>query len=288
MRGIGVSSLKRSPIFPDIPTIAEAGVPGYETNAWGGIVVPVGTSRAIVKKLNAEINQALQSPTLKERYAAIEAEPVGGTARSVRRLRQKRDGEMGGRGQEIRRETRLNVMAATSNTYDLIVRNATSSTARARRAFRARSACAATDRRIGTLDQAQRRHRNRRLRPDRGARFHRRAHARRPHAVLRSGHDAQSESGRDDCGRRQLRHQSRALARASGWAITPPLDLLDGSGDWFNFPTFRAYREELAAKPAAINATCLVGHTTFRVAAMDRLDRAATRRGDRAHARDGA
>ncbi len=59
-------------------------------------------------------------------------------------------------------------------------------------------------------------------------------------------------------------------------ASTPPLDLLDGSGDWFRFPSFRAYREELAACPPAINATCLVGHTTFRVASMDRLDRAAT------------
>ena len=78
VRGIGVSSLKRSPIFPDIPTIAET-VPGYETNAWGGIVVPVGTPKPIVTKLNTEINKALQSPTLKERYAAIEAEPVGGT-----------------------------------------------------------------------------------------------------------------------------------------------------------------------------------------------------------------
>jgi tripartite-type tricarboxylate transporter receptor subunit TctC len=55
------------------------GVPGYETNSWGGIVVPVKTPRAIVMKLNAEINKALQSPVLKERYAAIEAEPVGGT-----------------------------------------------------------------------------------------------------------------------------------------------------------------------------------------------------------------
>jgi tripartite-type tricarboxylate transporter receptor subunit TctC len=79
IRGLGVSSLKRSPIFPDIPTIAEAGVPGYETNAWGGIVVPVGTPKAIVATLNTEINKALQSPTLRERYAAIEAEPVGGT-----------------------------------------------------------------------------------------------------------------------------------------------------------------------------------------------------------------
>jgi tripartite-type tricarboxylate transporter receptor subunit TctC len=79
VRGIGVSSLKRSPIFPDTPTISEAGVPGYETNAWGGIVVPAATPRAIVTKLNAEINTALQSPTLRERYAQIEAEPVGGT-----------------------------------------------------------------------------------------------------------------------------------------------------------------------------------------------------------------
>jgi tripartite-type tricarboxylate transporter receptor subunit TctC len=78
VRGLGVSSLKRSPIFPDVPTIAET-VPGYETNAWGGIVVPAGTSKAIVTKLNTEINKALQSPALKERYASIEAEPVGGT-----------------------------------------------------------------------------------------------------------------------------------------------------------------------------------------------------------------
>lgn len=79
VRGLGVSSLKRSAIFPEIPTISEAGVPGYETNAWGGIVVPVGTPRPIVQKLNAEINKALQSPTLRERYAQIQAEPVGGT-----------------------------------------------------------------------------------------------------------------------------------------------------------------------------------------------------------------
>jgi len=79
VRGLGVSSVRRSLIFPDIPTIAEAGVPGYETNSWGGMVVPVRTPRAIVLKLNAEINKALQSPELRERYAAIEAEPTGGT-----------------------------------------------------------------------------------------------------------------------------------------------------------------------------------------------------------------
>ncbi len=79
LRGLGVSGPRRSPVFPDMPTIAEAGVPGYETTAWGGLVLPVGTPREIVAKLNAEVNRALQSPQLKERYAAIDAEPVGGS-----------------------------------------------------------------------------------------------------------------------------------------------------------------------------------------------------------------
>jgi len=59
-------------------------------------------------------------------------------------------------------------------------------------------------------------------------------------------------------------------------APVPPLDLLDSDGGWFRFQSFRAYRETLEAAPAAINAACLVGHTTFRVATMDRLDRVAT------------
>jgi N-acyl-D-amino-acid deacylase len=59
-------------------------------------------------------------------------------------------------------------------------------------------------------------------------------------------------------------------------APVPPLDLLDDEGGWFRFPSFWAYRETLEAEPPAINAACLVGHTTFRVATMDRLDRVAT------------
>src|SRR3954469_21749319 len=69
---------------------------------------------------------------------------------------------------------------------------------------------------------------------------------------------------------------SLAHSPANG-AHTPPLDLLDTEGAWFRFPSFAAYREELAAGPAALNAACLVGHTTFRVAAMDGLERAATK-----------
>ena len=79
LRGLGVSGPRRSPVFPDLPTIAEAGVPGYETTAWGGLVAPLSTPKAIITKLNAEINKALKSPVLKERFAAIDAEPVGGT-----------------------------------------------------------------------------------------------------------------------------------------------------------------------------------------------------------------
>ena len=59
-------------------------------------------------------------------------------------------------------------------------------------------------------------------------------------------------------------------------AMTPPLDLLDGEGSWFRFPSFDAYRRELEAHPAAINAACLLGHTTLRCAVMDDLERAAS------------
>jgi len=69
---------------------------------------------------------------------------------------------------------------------------------------------------------------------------------------------------------------SLAHSPAPHGTVTPPLDLLDSEGPWFRFPSFRAYREELESRPAAINAACLAGHTTFRVAAVGRLDRAAT------------
>jgi N-acyl-D-amino-acid deacylase len=58
-------------------------------------------------------------------------------------------------------------------------------------------------------------------------------------------------------------------------AMTPPLDLLDGEGSWFRFPSFDAYCRELAANPATVNAACLLGHTTLRCTVMDDLERAA-------------
>jgi N-acyl-D-amino-acid deacylase len=59
-------------------------------------------------------------------------------------------------------------------------------------------------------------------------------------------------------------------------APTPPLDLLDADGGWFRFQSFRAYREALEAEPPALNAACLVGHTSLRLATMSRIDRPAT------------
>lgn len=79
LRGLGVTGPKRSPVFPELPTIAEAGVPGYEITPWAGVIVPAGVPKAIVARLNAATNQALASPALREKYAAIGVEPVGGT-----------------------------------------------------------------------------------------------------------------------------------------------------------------------------------------------------------------
>ena len=79
VRGLAVSSPARSPAFPDLPTIAEAGVPGYDATTWTGIVAPAGVPKAVVAKLNAEINAALATPALREKLLAIGSEPVIGT-----------------------------------------------------------------------------------------------------------------------------------------------------------------------------------------------------------------
>lgn len=80
VRALGVSGPRRSPALPEVPTIAEAGVPGYEATTWNGIVAPTGVPKAIAARINAELNRALASPTLRQRFAALGAEPVGGTS----------------------------------------------------------------------------------------------------------------------------------------------------------------------------------------------------------------
>jgi tripartite-type tricarboxylate transporter receptor subunit TctC len=66
VRGLGVTSLKRSPAHPDIPTIAEAGVPGYEVTVWGGVVAPAGVAKSIVTYLNTEMNKSISDASVKE------------------------------------------------------------------------------------------------------------------------------------------------------------------------------------------------------------------------------
>ena len=79
LRGLAVTSAKRSPLLPDLPTLAEAGISGFEAAAWQGIVVPTGTPNEIVQKLNAEVNKALMHPDIRSRLAAQGADILGGT-----------------------------------------------------------------------------------------------------------------------------------------------------------------------------------------------------------------
>ena len=79
VRGLGVSGPRRSPAFPDLPTIAEAGVPGYDAGTWSGVIAPAGLPKPIVEKLNAAINRAITTPAFKERFGAIGDEPAGGS-----------------------------------------------------------------------------------------------------------------------------------------------------------------------------------------------------------------
>src|SRR5438270_4645795 len=74
VRGLGVSAPKRAASFPDIPTIAEAGVPGYETNSWGGVIGPARLPREVVTKLHTEIRRALSAPAVAERFRQLDSE----------------------------------------------------------------------------------------------------------------------------------------------------------------------------------------------------------------------
>jgi len=77
--GLGITSAKRDPAIPDIPTIAEAALPGYESREWQGIVVPAATPAAIVSRLHQELVKTLAAPELKERFASVGAYAVGST-----------------------------------------------------------------------------------------------------------------------------------------------------------------------------------------------------------------
>jgi tripartite-type tricarboxylate transporter receptor subunit TctC len=87
IRLLGVATPKRMPTLPDVPTIAET-LPGFEASAWFAVVAPPGTSKKIVEKLNADINEALRDPAVVKRLGAMSAQIVGGgTQETIRFFR---------------------------------------------------------------------------------------------------------------------------------------------------------------------------------------------------------
>jgi tripartite-type tricarboxylate transporter receptor subunit TctC len=77
LRALAVTTAARSPFLPELPTVAEAGVPGYAAEAWYGMLVPTGTPAEIIKRLHEVSVQALQSPGVKKRFAASGITPIG-------------------------------------------------------------------------------------------------------------------------------------------------------------------------------------------------------------------
>jgi len=76
---IAVSSATRLPSLPNVPTVAEAGVPGFESSSWVGILAPAATPRPIVERLQREIHAVVQSPDVKERLASLGIAAAGNT-----------------------------------------------------------------------------------------------------------------------------------------------------------------------------------------------------------------
>jgi tripartite-type tricarboxylate transporter receptor subunit TctC len=86
LRALGVTAEKRSVALPEVPTFAEAGVAGYESIGWFGVVAPAGTPAAVISRLNAELQSALNDPETRRRIIASGAEPMPGTAAAFRSM----------------------------------------------------------------------------------------------------------------------------------------------------------------------------------------------------------
>ena len=83
VRALAITSKKRSPLMPELPSVEEAGVPGYEYHTWFGLWAPKGTPQPIVDKLNAEVTKALADPVIKQRIAAGAGEPSTMTLQEI-------------------------------------------------------------------------------------------------------------------------------------------------------------------------------------------------------------
>jgi tripartite-type tricarboxylate transporter receptor subunit TctC len=79
LKALGTSGKKRSPVTPDVPTISEAGVPGYEATIWLGLMAPAKTPKPVIEKLSSAVNKVINSPDVKENWAKQGAVPMGMT-----------------------------------------------------------------------------------------------------------------------------------------------------------------------------------------------------------------
>jgi tripartite-type tricarboxylate transporter receptor subunit TctC len=86
LRALAVTSAKRATAIPDLPTVAEAGVPGYEAIGWFGLLAPVATPRAIVEKISRDANAVLADPDVRQKMLALGAEPSGDTPQQFGRF----------------------------------------------------------------------------------------------------------------------------------------------------------------------------------------------------------
>jgi tripartite-type tricarboxylate transporter receptor subunit TctC len=79
MRPIAITSAKRTQLLPDVPTVAESGLPGFEVLGWFAVFAPAGTPPDVIKRLNTEINKIITKPSVVQRFAELGAEPLGGS-----------------------------------------------------------------------------------------------------------------------------------------------------------------------------------------------------------------
>ena len=86
MRALAVSTAQRVTNVPDVPTVAESGLPGFEVGFWLGALAPARTPRAIIDKLNAQMKRTLRVPDVMERLSTMGVEPIGNTPQEFARI----------------------------------------------------------------------------------------------------------------------------------------------------------------------------------------------------------
>ena len=93
LRALATTSAKRISELPDLPTMAESGFPGFVSTSWTGLLAPVRTPRVVIDRLNAQINEGLDSPQLRSALATLSNQPLGGTPQDFTELMKSENGK---------------------------------------------------------------------------------------------------------------------------------------------------------------------------------------------------